>query len=178
MENIQEQIRQLSQADFDSLVAWVIGVESDRRERESSAEAAQARVIQELVESGKIPGPEYVTLGEAFQGAAVPVWKDPEGDITRMFPNQAVVRVGDTMWLSMPAGRLNPTKPGVDGSWQDVTDEVRVANDPELNQPEPVDDEPEYFADYAEPTIAPENNPSPEEDVDSSSEPVLESGTD
>lgn len=176
MENIQEQIRQLSQADFDSLVAWVIGAESDRRERESSAEAAQARVIQELVESGKIPGPEYVTLGEAFQGAVVPVWKDPEGDITRMFPNQAVVRVGDTMWLSMLAGRLNPSEPGVDGSWQDVTDEVRVANDPELNQPL-VDDDPEYFVEPVEPMPAPENNPSPEEDVDSSSGIVLESGT-
>ena len=155
MQELREQIMRLSQSDFENLLSWMISTEKDRRERESSAEAAQARVIQELIESGKIPGPDYATLEEAFNGAEVPEWKNPNGDITRMYPKGAVVRVGDEMFLSTLENRMNSTEPGTDDSWENVTDEVRVANQPpEVRNAVDLSDEPDYFSEPSVPKVA------------------------
>ena len=153
MQELKEQVMRLSQSDFDSLTSWIINDERDRRERESSAEVAQARVIQDLIESGKLPGPDYVSLDEAFNGTEVPEWVDPAGDITRMFPEGAVVSHGEGFFMSTLEGLLNPAEPGTDGSWQDVTDEVRVANLPPEEEPA-FADEPEYFSELPAPQVA------------------------
>ena len=158
MDNIQKHITSLSQPEFDRLLAWAINTESVRREQEQAQEAAQAKVIQELVQSGKIAGARYVTLEEAFEGARVPSWRDPKGDFTKMYPEGAVVSRNGDKFMSVLEGRMNSSEPGTDDSWQDVTEEIRVANLPpeERNQVD-LSDEPNYFSEYPVPEIAGDN---------------------
>lgn len=153
LEKMMESVQQLGPEDFEGLVGWIVTIERDRRKREASQEAAQARVILELVQSGKIPGASFVSLDEAFEGAGVPVWVDPAGDITRMFPEGAVVSHWERFFMSTLEGLLNPAEPGTDGSWQDVTDEVVVANHPPEEEPASAD-EPEYFSELPAPQVA------------------------
>lgn len=155
LEKMMESVQQLGPEDFEGLVGWIVTIERERRKREASQEAAQARVVMELVQSGKIPGASFVSLEEAFAGAGVPVWVDPAGDITRMFPEGAVVSHWERFFMSTLEGLLNPAEPGTDGSWQDVTDEIVAANRPPEEQSEPAfADEPEYFSELPAPQVA------------------------
>lgn len=138
MEEVKTLVRSLSQPEFDMLLAWAVGPERDRREREASLEVVQARVIQELVQSGKLSGARYTSLEEAFAGEKVPSWRDPKGDITRMYPYDAVVARAGEKFISTLEGRMNGEEPGASSFWRTVTDEIRVATlPPEVEASEP-----------------------------------------
>lgn len=119
---LREQIQELPKAEFDSLVLWVLGPETDRRESERARLQAQTQVIIELSEAGKLTGAKYVTLEDAINGAKVPPWQNPKGDITKAYPPGAVVKRKRGVYQSVTDGVMNETEPGTEGSpWREVS---------------------------------------------------------
>ncbi|WKE50328.1 hypothetical protein J8244_09360 [Corynebacterium tuberculostearicum] len=55
---LQDQIKQLDDAQFQQLMAWVVTAEKDRRAAQPAVEKAQAEIITELQDAGKLEKPE------------------------------------------------------------------------------------------------------------------------
>lgn len=131
MQRVMDEVRSLDDVTFDRFLSWVLNEERDRREKERAKQSAQAVVIAELVESGKLSGARYVSLDDALAGVKPPAWVDPGNDLTKMFPTGAVVSRKRRIYLSAVEGKLNSWEPGGDGVpdhiWRDITDEVKQA---------------------------------------------------
>lgn len=86
MTALQDQIRELSDADFRDLKLWVITEEDARRKAEPAVRRGQQEVISELQADGKLPKPEYTDAGSVEDVDAVPEWENPGVDHAKMYP--------------------------------------------------------------------------------------------
>ena len=64
IEQIQEQIRALPDEEVDQLGVWIYGDERERRSTLKAVEEAQAEVVKELQNAGKLPLPDALTDAE------------------------------------------------------------------------------------------------------------------
>lgn len=135
MTELQDQIKELSDADFRDLKLWVITEETTRRAQEPAVRAGQQEIIAGLQDSGVLPKPEYTDADHIDAVDAVPEWENPGTDHAKMYPSGAVVQHNDRVWESRTD--LNHWEPGgvgvYDTVWLDITHlaEQREAEDVE-----------------------------------------------
>lgn len=126
IQELQDQIKQLDDNDFRQLQAWVATTEKDRRAAQPAIEQAQAEIITELQDAGKIEKPEAATEEQAKTDAAkVPEWQDPGTDHSKMYHYGDVVRFEGKLVRSTHQG-LNSWAPGTlafDGRIWEIIDE-------------------------------------------------------
>lgn len=115
VEELQDQIKQLEDTQLQQLMAWVVTEEKDRRAAQPAIEQAQAEIITELQDAGKLEKPEAVTEEEAKEDAAkVPEWQDPGTDHSKMYHYGDVVQYEGKLVRSTHQG-LNSWEPGTLG---------------------------------------------------------------
>ena len=113
--DLQDQIKQLEDTQFQQLMAWVVTEEKDRRAAQPAIEQAQAEIITELQDAGKLEKPEAVTEEEAKEDAAkVPEWQDPGTDHSKMYHYGDVVQYEGKLVRSTHQG-LNSWESGTLG---------------------------------------------------------------
>lgn len=111
LEEITTAIRQLDDQTFDALSDEMFTMREERRTR-PQVEQAQADLITELQEAGKLEKPEAATEDEAKEHAdKVPEWRDPGTDHSKMYHQGDVVRHKGKLVRSTHAG-LNSWAPG------------------------------------------------------------------
>ena len=137
VQELQDQIRQLDDVQFQELLAWVVTAEKDRRDAQPAIEQAQAELVTELQEAGKLEKPEAATEEEAKASAdTVPEWRDPGTDHALMYHYGDVVRHDGKLARSTHKG-LNSWEPGTlsfDGRiWEDITP-TETVEDPETGE--------------------------------------------
>lgn len=137
---LQEQIKRLDDAEFQRLLAWVVTEEKTRRDAQPAIEQAQAELVSELQEAGKLDKPKAVTLEEAIAAPdKVPAWENPLTDHSKMYAKTNVITHNQRFWESTHPG-LNSWEPGAHGVdeyiWRDVTNQVRPTT-PEENTASP-----------------------------------------
>ena len=135
---LQDQIKKLDDAQFQELLAWVVTTEKDRRSAQSAIEQAQADIVTELQDAGKLEKPEAATEKQAKQDAAkVPEWKNPGVDHSKMYHYDDVVRYQGKLVRSTHKG-LNHWTPGTLGFDGRIWEVIEEATE---EQPEATEDE-------------------------------------
>lgn len=90
---LQDDIQALSDDDFRDLKAWIVTTETDRRAAQPAMEQAQADIVTEPQDAGKLEKPEAATEEQAKEDAAkVPEWQGPGTDHSKMYHYGDVVR--------------------------------------------------------------------------------------
>lgn len=120
-----EQVRTLAEATvglmddtaLNAFYGWVAKQPSAReqqRAEEKAAETAQAQVVQELQDAGKLPLPDALTDPEALPAdtSDVPEWVNPGTDHSMMYREGDIVRHNGRIVRSTHKG-LNSWEPGV-----------------------------------------------------------------
>ena len=126
MEELQKQIQALNSTDWQAFLAWIVGDERNRREAQPALEQAQAEVVKELQDAGKLPLPDALTDPEKLPEDAsdVPEWVNPGTDHSMMYREGDIVRHDGRIVRSTHKG-LNSWEPGtlgLDGRiWEDIT---------------------------------------------------------
>ena len=126
MEELQKQVQALSAEDWQTFLNWVVGDERARREAQPAVEQAQAEVVKELQDAGKLPLPDALTDAEDLPENAsdVPEWVNPGTDHSMRYRQGDIVRYEGRIVRSMHSG-LNHWEPGTlgfDGRiWEDIT---------------------------------------------------------
>lgn len=127
VQELQEQIKNLGDTQFQQLMSWVVTTEKDRRAAQPAIEQAQADIVTELQDAGKLEKPEAVTEEQAKTDAAkVPEWKNPGVDHSKMYHYGDVVRYQGKLIRSTHQG-LNHWTPGTlsfDGRIWEVIEEA------------------------------------------------------
>lgn len=128
---LQDQIKQLNDAEFEQILSWVVSDEVKRREAQPAIDKAQADIVTELQESGKLEKPEAVTeeVAKADVGA-VPEWQDPGTDHSRMYHYGDVVRYDGKLVRSTHQG-LNSWAPGTLGFDGRIWEILETTDEPE-----------------------------------------------
>lgn len=115
MDTIKQQIQELDAVSFAELRRWIFDDEVKRRDSKPAVDKAQADIVTELQESGKLEKPESVTEDEAKADVdAVPEWRNPGTDHSKMYHFGDVVRYDGQLVRSTHQG-LNHWEPGVLG---------------------------------------------------------------
>lgn len=122
---LQDQIKKLDDTQFQQLLAWVVTPERERRQARPAIEQAQAEIVTELQDAGKLEKPKVATEEQAREDAArVPEWRDPGTDHSLMYHYGDVVRYQGKLVRSTHKS-LNHWAPGTlnfDGRiWEDIT---------------------------------------------------------
>lgn len=140
---LQDQIKKLDDAQFQELLAWVVTPERERRAAQPAIEQAQADIVTELQDAGKLEKPEVATEEQAKADAAkVPEWRDPGTLHSLMYHYGDVVRYQGKLVRSTHKG-LNHWEPGTlafDGRiWEVIeeTTETPEAEEDEENTEQP-----------------------------------------
>lgn len=140
VQELQDQIRQLDDTEFQQLKSWVVTVEENRREAQPAIEQAQADIVTELQYAGKLEKPEVATEEEAKTDAAkVPEWRNPGTTHSLMYHYGDVVRHDGKLVRSTHKG-LNHWTPGVlnyDGRIWEIIEEATETSEtegPETNE--------------------------------------------
>lgn len=137
LQELQDQIKQLDDAEFQRLLSWVATTEKDRRAAQPAIEQAQADIVTELQDAGKLEKPEVATEKEAKAGAAkVPEWQDPGTDHSRMYHYGDVVRHNGKLVRSTHQG-LNHWEPGTlgfDGRIWEILETSTQPDTPETSE--------------------------------------------
>ena len=137
-----EQVRTLAEATvglmddtaLNAFYGWVAKQPSAReqqRAEEKAAETAQAQVVQELQDAGKLPLPDALTDPEKLPEdvSDVPEWVNPGTDHSMMYREGDIVRYEGRIVRSTHSG-LNHWEPGTlgfDGRiWEDITPTAEV----------------------------------------------------
>ena len=126
MEELQKQVQALSAEDWQTFLNWVVGDERARREAQPAVEQAQAEVVKELQDAGKLPLPDALTNPEELPAdtSDVPEWVNPGTDHSMMYREGDIVRHDGRIVRSTHSG-LNHWEPGTlgfDGRiWEDIT---------------------------------------------------------
>lgn len=137
VEELQDQIQQLDDAQFQQLLAWVVTPERERRAAQPAIEQAQADIVTELQDAGKLEKPKVATEEQAQEDVAqVPEWADPGTDHSKMYHFGDVVRFEGKLVRSTHQG-LNSWAPGTlayDGRIWEVIGEPET--EPETSETE------------------------------------------
>lgn len=134
IQELQDQIKQLDDNDFRQLQEWVATTEKDRRAAQPAIEQAQAEVVKELQNAGKLPLPDALTDPEKLpeDTSDIPEWVSPGTDHSMMYREGDIVRHQGRIVRSTHKG-LNHWEPGAHGVdehiWLDITD--RYTTQPE-----------------------------------------------
>ncbi|ERS41816.1 MULTISPECIES: hypothetical protein [unclassified Corynebacterium] len=155
MEDIKKQIQALNGVDFAELRRWIFDDEVQRRQAQPAVEQAQAEVVKELQDAGKLPLPDALTDPEKLPVTIsdVPEWVNPGTDHSMMYREGDIVRYGDKLVRSTHPG-LNHWEPGtlaLDGRiWEGITPKTpeepeAEASEEETQAPEPPVEQPEAF---------------------------------
>ena len=134
METLKEQVQALNSDDWQTFLNWVIGDERNRREAQPAVEQAQAEIVKELQDAGKLPLPDALTNPEELPADIddVPEWVNPGVDHSAMYREGDIVRHNGRIVRSTHSG-LNHWEPGTlgfDGRiWEDITP-VAAEEDP------------------------------------------------
>ena len=138
VQELQDQIKQLDDAQFQQFLSWVVTEEKDRRAAQPAVEKAQAEIVTELQDAGKLEKPEAVTEEQAKENAAkVPEWKNPGVDHSKMYHYGDVVRFEGKLVRSTHQG-LNHWEPGTlnyDGRIWEILETTDQPAAPEFKQP-------------------------------------------
>lgn len=112
---LQDTIRALPDEEFAQLKSWIVTAETDRRAALPAVEQAQADIVTELQDAGKLEKPEVATEEQAKEDAAkVPEWQDPGTRHDLMYHYGDVVRFEGKLVRSTHQG-LNSWAPGTLG---------------------------------------------------------------
>lgn len=135
MEQLKEQVQNLTPRKWDSFLSWVISDERRRRDTEKAVDEAVAASIKENIDKGVLEGAAAVTEEEAREDpASVPEWVDPEGVKEKMYFHGDVVAYGGDVVRSEYPGlnRWEPSElePGV---WTKVEIEPKPEGEPDVN---------------------------------------------
>lgn len=123
---IYDQIRELPETDFRDLKNWIVTEEATRRRQKPAVEKAQAEIITELQDAGKLEKPEATTEEQAKENTArVPEWRDPGTDHAMMYHYGDVVRYQGKIVRSTHQG-LNHWSPGTLGFDGRIWEVVKV----------------------------------------------------
>ncbi|WP_165242157.1 hypothetical protein [Corynebacterium lizhenjunii] len=126
MDTIKKLIQQLTDDEFLDLRIWVTGEEKQRRDMATVVEAAQAQVVKDLQDAGKLPLPDALTdMGQVPDDVEdVPQWTNPGTDHSAMYREGDIVAYKGRVVRSTHKG-LNSWEPGTlnfDGRiWEDIT---------------------------------------------------------
>ena len=144
VQELQDQIRQLDDTQFQEIKSWVVTVEEKRRAAQPAIEQAQADIVTELQDAGKLEKPKAATEEQAKQDAAqVPEWRDPGTNHSLMYHYGDIVRYQGQLVRSTHKG-LNSWEPGTlafDGRIWEVIDEPET---PETSETEEQPTAPAY----------------------------------
>ena len=135
---LQDQIKQLDDTEFQELSSWAVTTEKERRAAQPEIEQAQADLVTELQDAGKLEKPEVATEEEAKASAGtVPEWRDPGVDHSLMYRYGDVVRYQGKLVRSTHQG-LNHWEPGTlvfDGRiWEVIGDATETPEDSETTE--------------------------------------------
>lgn len=137
---LQDQIRQLDDVQFQEIKSWVVTVEVNRRAAQPEIEQAQAEIITELQDAGKLEKPKVATEEQAKKDAVkVPEWQDPGTDHSKMYHYGDVVRYKGKLVRSTHQG-LNHWEPGTlayDGRIWEVIGDATETQPKTPSQPKP-----------------------------------------
>lgn len=126
-------VEELTDKEWDTFLSWALNEHRDYRINRPVIEKAQAEVVVNLVDTGKVAGAQHITYEQAVAGEKPPAWVNPGTDLTKMYPTGAVVSRKRRMYLSTVEDKLNSWEPGGDGVydfiWRDITDEVKRARE-------------------------------------------------
>ena len=114
MEDLMKQVQALNSTDWQEFLNWIVGDERNRRESLPAVEQAQAEVVKELQDAGKLPLPDALTDPEELPEDAsdVPEWVNPGADHSAMYREGDIVRHNGRIVRSTHKG-LNSWEPGV-----------------------------------------------------------------
>lgn len=135
MEDLKQQVQNLTPRKWDSFLSWVISDERRRRDTEKAVDEAVAASIKENIDKGVLEGAVAVTEEEAREDpSSVPEWVDPEGVKEKMYFHGDVVAYGGDVVRSEYPGlnRWEPVElePGV---WSKILIEPETAGEPDVN---------------------------------------------
>lgn len=134
VQELQDQIKKLDDTQFQELLSWVVTTEKDRRAAQPAIEQAQADIVTELQDAGKLEKPEAVTEEQAKTDAAkVPEWRDPGTTHSLMYHYGDVVRYQGKLVRSTHQG-LNHWVPGTlgfDGRIWEILEPEETPDGPE-----------------------------------------------
>ena len=93
MEDLKKQVQALNSTDWQEFLNWVIGDERNRRESLPAVEQAQAEIVKELQDAGKLPLPDALTNPEELPADIddVPEWVNPGTDHSAMYREGDIV---------------------------------------------------------------------------------------
>ena len=136
---LQDTIRALPDEEFAQLKSWIVTAETDRRAALPAVEQAQADIVTEIQDAGKLEKPDVATEEQAKEDAAkVPEWQDPGTDHSKMYHFGDVVRFEGKLVRSTHQG-LNSWEPGTlgfDGRIWEVIDTPETETEtPETGEP-------------------------------------------
>lgn len=129
MDNLKQQVQELTPEQWVEFLGWVTGTERARRDALPAVEEAQAEIMAEVWEAQPDLKPAYVgtvdpgtpTLDALL--AQLPAWVQPTSKATAYPPASLVKHVGKA-WRNRRRG-LNSAEPGTAFSgWEDVTAEL------------------------------------------------------
>lgn len=145
MEELQKQVQALDAQNWQTFLNWIVGDERNRREAQPAIEQAQAEIVRELQDAGKLPLPDALTDPEELPEDAsdVPEWVNPGTDHSAMYREGDIVRYQGKLVRSTHKG-LNSWEPGTlafDGRIWEVIEEAGEA--PEGEEAEETTESPE-----------------------------------
>ena len=137
LEEAQAVVQTIPFEDLATLRTWITLTEEPRRKMQARVEQAQAELITELQESGKLERPAAVKVEEAIAHPdKVPAWENPLNDRSKAYLQGHVITHHDRFYESRALG-LNSLEPGAhgvdEGIWRDITDIVAQKSTPDEN---------------------------------------------
>ena len=140
MEQLKQEVRDLTPKKWESFLSWVISDERRRRETEKAVDEAVAASIKENIDKGVLEGAAAATEEEALADpASVPEWVNPAGVKEKMYFQGDVVTYKEDVVRSEYQG-LNRWEPSEleSGVWSKVEIEPEPEAEPE-SEPEIVE---------------------------------------
>lgn len=135
VEALKQQVQALTPEEWGEFFAWCGTVEHARRQAQPLVDQAQAQVVAELQDAGKLPRPDALTDPEKLpeDTSDIPAWANPHTDHSAMYRQGDIVAHKQRVWVSNHPG-LNHWEPGAVGVdsriWEDI-----------IPQPEPEPDD-------------------------------------
>lgn len=147
MDTLKQQVMDLSDEEWRDFHAWTLNDEAWRRERgwlrDEGREEGRVEVVEELVSSGAVSGPAYITRDQYLAGEEAPAWVNPLTIHSDMYLLGWVVSHAGRVFESQHRG-LNHWEPGAQGIdsriWRDITD----LRDTPVDPPEQPGEAPPY----------------------------------
>ena len=129
LDQTKDNIRKLTDSEFDHLRIWIYDAEQPRRRQEKAKLEAQTQLVAEMVEAGSISPAKSTVYADALAGEQLHEWVDPAGDMTKMHFPDATLRKGERAYRNT-LNVLNGADPETGHGWEDVTEIIEDATAP------------------------------------------------